>query len=42
MVHFAGGVSVSAKQPEAAMQLIQFLKSPRVRELIRSKSMIPE
>jgi len=41
-VHFAGGVSASAKQPEAAMQLIQFLRSPRVMELIKSKSMTPE
>jgi molybdate transport system substrate-binding protein len=41
-VYFAGGVSASAKQPGAAMQLIQFLRSPRAIEVIRAKSMSPE
>ena len=41
-IYFAGGVSATAKQPEAARQLIQFLKSPRAREVIRARHMSPE
>jgi len=41
-VYFAGGVSATARQPEAAAQLIQFLKSPRAVQVIRAKHMTPE
>jgi|ERR1043166_574911 molybdate transport system substrate-binding protein len=41
-VYFSGGVSVTTKQPDAAMQLIQFLKSPRAVQVIKAKSMSPE
>jgi molybdate transport system substrate-binding protein len=41
-VYFAGGVSATARQPDAARQLIQFLTSPRAAEVIRAKSMNPE
>ena len=41
-VYFAGGVSATARQPEAAAQLIQFLKSPRAVQVIRAKHMNPE
>ena len=41
-VYFAGGVSATARQPEAAMQLIQFLKSPRAVQIIRARGMSPE
>lgn len=41
-VYFAGGVSATARQPEAAAQLIQFLKSPRAVQVIRAKGMSPE
>jgi len=41
-IYFSGGVSATAKQPEAAMQLIQFLKSPRAVQVIKAKSMSPE
>ena len=41
-VHFAGGVSATAVEPDAAMALIRFLRSPRAMEVIRSKNMTPE
>src|SRR2546426_695911 len=41
-IYFSGGVGATAKQPEAAMQLIRFLKSPRAIEVIKAKSMSPE
>ena len=41
-VYFAGGVSPAAKQPDAARQLIRFLKTPRAIAVIKAKSMNPE
>ena len=41
-VYFAGGVSATARQPEAAQQLIRFLKSPRAVQIIRARGMSPE
>ena len=41
-VYFAGGVSATARQPEAALQLIRFLKSPRAVQIIRARGMSPE
>lgn len=41
-VYFAGGVSATARQPEAARQLIAFLKSPRAAQMIRARGMSPE
>lgn len=41
-VYFAGGVSATARQPEAALPLIQFLKSPRAVQIIRARGMSPE
>ena len=41
-VHFSGGVSATAKHPEAAMQLIRFLRSPAAIQVIKAKSMTPE
>jgi len=41
-IHFAGGVSATAKHPDAAMQLIRFLKSPAAIQVIRAKGMTPE
>ena len=41
-IHFAGGVSTTAKHPEAAMQLIRFLKSPAAAQVIKAKGMTPE
>ena len=41
-VYFAGGVSSTVRQPVAAQQLIQFLKSARAAEVIKAKSMNPE
>jgi len=41
-VRFAGGVSPTARHPEAAMQLIRFLKSPAAQAVIKAKSMTPE
>jgi molybdate transport system substrate-binding protein len=41
-IHFAGGVSATAKHPDAAMQLIRFLKSPAAVQVIKAKGMTPE
>jgi molybdate transport system substrate-binding protein len=41
-VHFAGGVSTTARHPEAASELIRFLKSPAAAQVIRAKGMSPE
>ena len=41
-IYFAGGVSTTAKHPEAAMQLIRFLKSPAAVQVIKAKGMTPE
>jgi molybdate transport system substrate-binding protein len=40
--YFAGGVSTTAKHPEAAMQLIRFLKSPAAVQVTKAKGMTPE
>lgn len=41
-IYFAGGVSTTAKYPEAAMQLIRFLKSPAAVQVIKARGMTPE
>jgi molybdate transport system substrate-binding protein len=41
-IYFAGGVSTAARHPDAAMQLIRFLKSPAAVQVIKAKGMTPE